>query len=81
MFDDGGVDRNVYLDERGKKLLKEYFLKLGKSSAEDQIANCDYVIEAMNILLDEYKEQIPKRYKAYSTLTFVIAAMMIILLL
>ena len=81
LFDDGGVDRNVYLDERGKKLLKEYFLKLGKSSAEDQIANCDYVIEAMNILLDEYKEQIPKRYKAYSTLTFVIAAMMIILLL
>lgn len=81
LFNDGGIDRNIYLDERGKKLLKEYFCKLGKSSAEDQIANCDYVIEGMNALLDEYKEVIPKKYKAYSTLAFVIAAMMIILLL
>lgn len=81
IFEDGGVDANIYLDERGKKLLKDYFSKFGKSSAEDQISNCDYTIEQMNDLLNEYKEEIPKKYKAYSTLAFVVSSMLIILLL
>ncbi len=81
LFDEGGIDRNIYLDERGKKLLTEFFSKFGKSSAEDQIANCDYTLDSLKSLLAEYKEDLPKKYKAYSTLTFIIGAMLIILLL
>ncbi len=81
IFDEGGIDRNIYLDERGKKLLKDYLSKLGKSSAEDQVANCDYTIDGMNSLLNEYKEDVQKKYKAYSTLVFIAGAMVMILLI
>ena len=81
IFEEGGIDKNKYLDERGKKLMKDFFSKLGRSSADDQIANCDYTIEAMNKLLDEYKEELPKKYKAYSTITLITGAMLVIRLL
>ncbi len=81
IFDKGGVDRNIYLDERGKKLLKDFLFRLGKSNVEDQIANCNYAIDGMRALLDEYKEEIPKKYKAYSTMAFIIGGMLVILLL
>ena len=81
IFEEGGIDKNVYLDERGKKLLKDFFSKLGRSSAEDQTANCDYTIDALNSLLDEYEEELPKKYKAYSTLVLIAGAMLMVLLL
>ena len=81
VFDKEGIDTNIYLDARGKKLLKDFFAKLGKSSADDQIANCDYTIQALNSLLSEYKADIPKKYKVYSTLTLIAGAMLLILLI
>ena len=79
-FDADGIDRNIYLDERGKRLMKEFITNFGKSSSEDQIANCNYTIEAMELLISEYKKELPEKYKAYSTLTWVVGAMVVILL-
>lgn len=80
-FESGGIDSNIYLDTRGKKLLNEFFSRLGKSSAEDQIASCDYTITSIKALLDEYKEEVQKKYKAYSVMALISGAMLIILLL
>ena len=80
-FDDGGIDGNIYLDTRGKKLMNDFFGKFGKSSVEDQVANCDYTIDGINNLLDEYKNDIQKKYKAYSILTVILGAMVIVLLI
>ncbi len=81
IFSSDGIEANVYLDARGKKLLKDFFARLGKSSAEDQIASCDYTIEGLNALLTEYRSDIPKKYKVYSTLTLIAGSMLLILLI
>ncbi|MBQ4561825.1 MAG: stage III sporulation protein AB [Clostridia bacterium] len=80
-FEKNGIEENIYLDSQGKKILLEFFSMLGKSDAEDQMANCDYTIESINSLLNEYKDDVVKRYKAYSTISVVVGLMLIILLI
>ncbi|MBR6514337.1 MAG: hypothetical protein IKT46_05825 [Clostridia bacterium] len=79
-FDKKGLENNRYLDQRGRKLLEEFFSRLGKSSSEEQTANCDYIIAGLNTLIDEYKNDAEKKYKAYSSLTLILGLMLLILL-
>ncbi len=74
-------DCSIYTDERGRKILYEFFTRLGKTSTDDQIANCDYAISSLNGLLVGYIEEKDKKYKAYSGLAFVIGAMLVIILI
>ena len=75
------AETNGFLDPDTKELMYKFGSKLGKSTAEDQIANCDYTLDVLNKYLSEYKTEIPKKYKAYSSLAVIFGFMILILLI
>ncbi len=74
------ISHSKMLDSRGKSILVAFSSKLGKTSADEQIENCDFAIESLNAILSEYKAEIPKKYKAYSSLAVIVGLMILILL-
>lgn len=78
---EGKTINNIYTDERGRKVLNDFFKRLGKSAVEGQIANCDYALSSISTLLSEYIDEKDKKYKAYSMLSLIIGGLLIILLI
>ena len=81
IFAPDSIDNNIYLDDRGKKIIHDFFARLGRCTAEEQVSNCDYTITQLNMLISEYRDDMNKRYKAYSGMAVIVGLMLIILLL
>lgn len=75
------IENNKYIDEHSKTVLEDFSRKLGKSSKEQQIANCEYAIAALSKKYEVCKDEIPKRIKAYSTLAVIVGFMIIIMVI
>lgn len=75
------IENDQYLDQYSKTVLEDFSKKLGKSSREQQIANCEYVISALSRKYEICKEDVSKRFKAYSTLAVIVGFMFVILVI
>lgn len=75
------IDKSKYIDDESKGILSIFSKKLGKSAKEEQIANCDYTIMALDKKIQTCKEDVIGKYKAYSSLAVVCGFMIVILLI
>lgn len=72
---------SVLLDKRTTVILDAFSKKLGKSSAQEQISNCDYTLRELRKELEIQKNEVPKKSKAFSAITVVFGFMAVIIIL
>lgn len=72
---------NIYFDKKVSSVLFSFFEKFGKTSADQQVSNCEYAIAELLKCLEIYKAEENQKYKAYSSLVVISGLMVIIFFL
>ncbi|MBQ7646609.1 MAG: stage III sporulation protein AB [Clostridia bacterium] len=57
-----------FFDGKTAEALKTFSNKLGKTSAEEQIDNCDLCIEALSSVVEKMRRELPQKTGMYSSL-------------
>lgn len=76
------IDNSIfYFNSNIKELLSNFGNELGKSMKQDQIINCTYTIEQLEIQYQNAKSELPKRTKLYNSLSLMAGISIIIILI
>ncbi len=75
------VEKSKYIDDNSKNIIFGFSKKLGKTTKEEQISNCEYAIAALDKQIDSCRADVIGKYKAYSSLAVICGFMIVILLI
>lgn len=67
-------------DDNTKELLLNFGNEIGKSHKDDQINNCKYIIEQLEIHYITYKSELPKKIKLCTSLSMMAGLSIVIIL-